>query len=210
MEKVADTGQNAGSRWENNTLAPYAAVALLALGAACGTVQAQELKAGDVLVADARTEQSVRVQVQASTLPRLDAQDSGFQAPRVDLSLFPSSTSNLGAVVGVSGFSNRPTQIGLQPARPAIDLGVRWSQRVQSRQVDITAWRRMNTEEDAYTLTQMGQQPVYGARVELNLRPSKGPLSLDGGFIGMQLESGAHISIKRKNGGPMLYYRTSF
>ena len=29
-------------------------------------------------------------------------------------------------------------------------------------------------------------------------------------FIGLQLEGGARISIKRKYGGPMVYYRTSF
>lgn len=208
MEKVAVTGQTAGSRWEV-PLAPCTAFVLVALGVVCGAVQAQEAKPGDVLVAEARTEQSVRMQVQTSTLPRLDAQDSGFQAPRVDLSLFPSRSSNLGAVVGVSGFNNRPTQLGLQPAHPSVDLGLRWSQRVQSRQIDITAWRRMNVDDDAYTLAQT-HDPVYGARVELNLSPSKGPLSLDGGFIGMQLQSGAKISIKRKNGGPMIYYRTSF
>ena len=208
MEKVEATGRSAGSRWEI-PLSPCTAVVLVALGVACATVRAQEARSGDVKVADARAEQSVRVQVQTSTLPRLEAQDSGFQAPRVDLSLFPTQSSNLGAVVGVSGFNNRPTQIGLQPAHSSVDLGLRWSQRLQSRQIDITAWRRMSSDEDAYTLAQT-QQPVYGARVELNLSPSKGPLSLDGGFIGMQLESGAKISIKRKNGGPMIYYRTSF
>jgi hypothetical protein len=208
MEKVAVTGRSAGSRWEI-PLAPCTAFVLVAVGVACGAVQAQEARPGDVLAADARAEQSVRVQVQTSTLPRFDAQDFGFQAPRVDLSLFPSQSSSLGAVVGVTGFSNRPSQIGLQPAHPSIDLGLRWSQRLQSRQIDITAWRRMNSDDDAYTLAQT-REPVYGARVELNLSPSKGPLSLDGGFIGMQLESGAKISIKRKNGGPMIYYRTSF
>lgn len=208
MEKVADTGHNAGSRWEKNRFAPCTALVLLALAAA--GAHAQEQKAVEMMAADARAEQSVRVQVQTSTLPRLEAQDSGFQAPRVDLSLFPSSTSNLGAVVGVSGFNNRPAQIGLQQQRPSVDLGLRWSQRVQSRQIDIMAWRRMGTDDDAYTLAQTREQPVYGARVELNLAPSKGPLALDGGFIGMQLESGARIAIKRKNGGPMLYYRSSF
>jgi hypothetical protein len=151
----------------------------------------------------------VRVQVQTSALPRLDAQDTGFHAPRVDLSLFPTTSSNLGAVVGVSGYSNRPVLLGLQAAHPSVDFGVRWSQRLQGSHIDITAWRRMSTDEDAYTLAQM-REPMYGARVELNLSPSKSPLKLDGGFIGMQLESGARISIKRKDGGPMLYYRTSF
>jgi hypothetical protein len=208
MEKVAVTGHSAGSRWQK-PLAPCAAFVLVALAIACGSVQAQQQKTADAVVANARAEQSVRVQVQTSALPRLEAQDSGFQAPRIDLSLFPTASSNLGAVVGVSGFSNRSPLLGLQPARTSVDFGLRWSQRVQSSQIDITAWRRMSSDEDAYTLAQ-SREPVYGARVELNLSPSKGPLSLDGGFIGMQLESGARISIKRKDGGPMLYYRTSF
>ncbi len=172
--------------------------------------RAQESRPGEVLVADARAEQAVRLQVQTSTSPRLDGQDSSFQAPRIDLSLFPTASSNLGAVLGISGFSNRPSPLGLQATHPNVDLGVRWSQRLQSRQIDISAWRRMNSDDDAFTLAQMRQQPVYGARVEMNLAPSKGPLALDGGFVGLQLESGARISIKRKDGGPMLYYRSSF
>jgi hypothetical protein len=153
--------------------------------------------------------------VQTSTLPRMDAQDSGFQAPRIDLALMPSRASGmgLGAVVGVSGFTPRqaPQFVGLQPQRPSFDLGLRWSQRLQSQQqVDITAWRRMNTDDDAYSLVQ-SREPVYGARVEMNLAAaSRSPLALDRGFIGMQLESGARISLKRKDGRPMVYYRTTF
>jgi hypothetical protein len=46
----------------------------------------------------------------------------------------------------------------------------------------------------------------------LNLAKSstKAGLAADLGFIGLQLEGGARISIKRKHGGPMVYYRTSF
>jgi len=210
MEKVAVIGRSAGRRWENNPVASCTALVLAACAMAGGPVRAQEQPAGGVVVADASARPSVRLEVQTSTLPRLDAQDSGFQAQRIDLSLFPTAGSRFGAVVGVSGFNNNSLpQLGLAPTHPSVDLGVRWSQRVQSRQIDIMAWRRMTTDEDAYTLIQMNQ-PVYGARVELNLSPSKGPLSISGGFIGMQLQSGARISIKRKDGGPMIYYRTSF
>ena len=95
--------------------------------------------------------------------------------------------------------------------RPSFDVGLRWTQLLSGRQrVDITAWRRMNTDYDAYTLAQM-QQPVYGARVELNLAPvRKAGFSLSHGFIGLQLESGARITVKRKDGHPMFYYRTAF
>jgi len=30
------------------------------------------------------------------------------------------------------------------------------------------------------------------------------------GFVGFQLESGARVTIRRKSGGPMLYYRNAF
>lgn len=208
MEKAAVTGNLAGSRWEVSQARCKAV--LLAACVACPAVGwADDLGQGsaEVLLAEARVDQpGVKVQVRTSTLPRLEAQDSGFQAPRVDFSLTPRNSHGLGAVVGVSGFQAHSLPLGLQPQRPSVDVGLRWSQ----KQVDVMAWRRMTGPDDAYSLIQM-QQPVYGARVEMNLgKGKKGPFALDRGLIGMQLESGARISIKRKNGGPMIYYRTSF
>lgn len=208
MEKAAVTGNLAGSRWEVSQARCKAV--LLAACVACPAVGwADDLgqASAEVLLAEARVDQpGVKVQVRTSTLPRLEAQDSGFQAPRIDLSLTPRNSHGLGAVVGVSGFNSGALPLGLQPQRPSLDVGLRWSQ----KQVDVMAWRRMTGPDDAYSLIQM-QQPVYGARVEMNLGKSrKGPFALDRGLIGMQLESGARISIKRKNGGPMIYYRTSF
>jgi len=102
--------------------------------------------------------------------------------------------------------------LGLQSRNTSVDLGLRWSQRLESqRQVDITAWRRMNTPDDAYSMVQMRQPTVDGARVEMNLAAArKTSLALDTGFIGLQLEGGARITIKRKEGRPMLYYRSTF
>ena len=165
----------------------------------------------EAVLAQSKAEPGMRVDVQTSTLPRLDAQDSGFQAPRVDVSLFPSRPATLGAVVGMSGFNARqvPQPFGLQAIRPSVDLGVRWSARVQSQQIDVMAWRRMNND-DPIDLAQL-RQPVYGARVEFDLSPvRKSGFSAERGFIGFQLESGARISIKRKDGRPMIYYRTTF
>jgi hypothetical protein len=215
MEKAAVTGTTAGSRWELR----FAVCAAAALCVTCPAVRAQEaLRApAEALVAQAQaqaqaqSDPGIRVQVQTSTLPRMEAQDSGFQAPRVDVSLFSSRPSGLGAVFGMSGFTaSQPQPFGLQPTRPSIDLGLRWSQRLQSQQVDITAWRRMNSDDDAYSLVQ-SRQPVYGARVEMNLSAGhSSAFSAIGGFVGLQLESGARISLKRKDGRPMIYYRTSF
>lgn len=210
MEKVATTGRKAGchGRMPRGTWA----AASIALFAGCPSVSAQDgfpQPAG--LAAETRTGQApLRVEVQTSALPRLDALDSGFQAPRVDLSFLPNNprSAGMGPVLGLSGFSaQQPPPPGLAAMRPSVDLGLRFSH----RQIDITAWRRMNAPDDAYSLLQMREEPVYGARVEMNIKPAKvGILGFDRGFIGFQLESGARISVKRKDGRPMIYYRTTF
>lgn len=205
MEKAA-AGAGAGSRRE------VALGALLALVyALCPVVHAQDAAPrppGEVLVAQARTDQPVRMQVQTSSLPRFDSQDSGFQAPRVDVSITPFDRggNGLGAVFGLASPSVAP---GLQ-ARTGVDLGLRWSQKLQSQRVDITAWRRMNAPDDAYTQVLM-HEPVYGARVEMDLSAgAQSGLKADLGFLGFQMESGARITVKRKDGRPMLYYRSAF
>jgi len=212
MEKAAEPRATSAGHKELR----MGACAALALCVACPVAWAQDSAGpvGDRLVAQAQGEPAMRLDVQTSTLPRMEAQDSGFQAPRIDVALFPSRPANygLGAVVGVSGFSARQgaQPFGLQPQRPSFDLGLRWTQRLQNQQVDITAWRRMNTDEDAYSLVQ-SRQPVYGARFEMNLaKAAKSRFAFDRSFIGFQLESGARISLKRKDGRPMIYYRTTF
>ncbi|MCC2676054.1 MAG: hypothetical protein K0R58_3001 [Ramlibacter sp.] len=212
MEKAATAGRKAGHRWEISLLSA-AGLALAALTSPATAAEANAL-GGDVLLAEARIEQQPRLQVQASSLPRLEANDNGFGAPRVDVSLFPSGgSSGIGAVLGMSTPRTGVQSYGLNAPQTSVDLGVRWSQRLNGQhQIDVTAWRRMSMDQDAYTLIQRQQQPVYGARVELNLAKSstKAGLAADLGFIGLQLEGGARISIKRKHGGPMVYYRTSF
>src|SRR4051794_35703173 len=211
MEKAAVTGAKAGVGRE---LAP----GCLAVLAACLTspcLHAQDAVPGstEVLVAQARPEVGVRVQVQTSALPRFDAQDAGFQAPRVDLTLRSNDGgTGLAPVFGMSSLGAGSAQaLGLQP-RTGIDLGLRWTQRLQSqRQIDVTAWRRMNTPEDAYSMVQMQSGAVYGARIEMNFAPVNGPgFMIDHGAVGFQMESGAKITVKRKDGRPMLYYRSTF
>ena len=218
MEKAATSGRVAGHRWDVSLL--LAAVLALAgfAGPAFATGESLSFPA-EILLAEARMDQQpARLQVQASRLPRLEANDNSFQAPRVDVSLFPPGSASglgIGAVVGMSTPRVGVQSYGLNPPQASVDLGVRWIQRLNSqRQIDVTAWRRMMMEQDAYSLIQRQQQPVYAARVEMNLAKHSGKagLSADLGsrFIGMQLESGGRISIKRKNGGAMLYYRTAF
>ena len=98
----------------------------------------------------------------------------------------------------------------LVPAR-SIDLGVHWRYTFDSSyRFDVTAYRRM-PNADAISLIE-SREPTYGARVEMgfgsdNLR--KGFVA-DRGFVGLELESGARLGVKRKNGGPMFYYRNAF
>ena len=211
MEKVAAAGALAGPRWES-ALGCMTAVAALLL---CPLAQAQDAAhpaTDQVVVAQASIDPPLRVQVRTSLLPRLDAQDAGFQAPRVDLALTPMNSEGMsfGPVLGVASLTSGPQGLGFQ-TRTGVDFGLRFSQKLQSqRQIDITAWRRMNAPDDAYTLIEM-RNPVYGARVEMNLSagPSSG-LAFDRGFVGFQMESGARITVKRKDGRPMIYYRNTF
>lgn len=163
-----------------------------------------------VVVAQARTEPSMRVEVNASSVPHLDGQESFFQSPRVDLSLASQKNDSLGVVLGMGGIGARPSlQANTLAPSPSMDLGLRWRQAFYSKQVDVTAWRRMSADQDAYTLIQQ-RQPVYGARVEMKLDSAKPGFATGNGFLGFQLESGAKITVRRKEGRPMIYYRSSF
>jgi hypothetical protein len=211
MEKVA-SGVRAGFV-KMVPLGRATALALAGLASAGAFAQAGGLSPHEVLPAEARAETPVRLEVNTSTLPRLDSSDNGLQpGQRVDLALVPEGRSGLGVSVGMTGSNPRPGMLpgmGFAP-RTNVDVGVKWRQVVHSQQVDVTAWRRVSTDDDAYSLVQT-RQPVYGARVEMKLDSAdKSGFKAEKGFIGMQLEGGAKISIKRKNGGPMVYYRTAF
>lgn len=208
MEKVV----GAGTGWGRVPLKSCVAVAFgcCAISAAWAQEAAQE-----VMLAEARADKAPMIlEINTSTLPRLDAQDSGFQAPRVDLSVLPAGGKGLGLAIGMSGFNAaRGTMLpsGYAAVRPSVDVGLTFRHAPAGQnQVDVSAWKRMASEQDAYTQVQM-REPVYGARVEMKLSPvRKARFSVDRGFIGMQLESGARISIKRKDGRPMVYYRSAF
>jgi len=209
MDKAA-AGAHAGSgsgrepgRWAAAALT-CCSIAPLAWG--------QEAAPLDLIAADVREQARLRIEVNTSTLPRIEAQDTGFQAPRIDVSLLPPRRSAVGVAFGMSSPQPRPGA-GLLPfgsPRTSMDFGVHLRHTVQRGQFDLTAWRRMTSEPDAYTLIQQ-RQPVYGARVELSLAPArKSGFSAERGFLGFQLESGAKISVKRKDGRPMVYYRNTF
>lgn len=172
-----------------------------------------ELAPATVASGAAAGEPPLRLELSAAQLPRFEPSDAAGTGPRLDLTLLPPRSS-----VGLAlGMGNLPTaQPQGSPAfaaanRPTLDVGVTVRHTLDnSRQIDVTAWRRMTPEPDAYTLIQQ-QQPRYMARVEMNLKPaSKTGLVAERGFLGVQLGGGAKLSLKRKDGRPMLYYRTSF
>jgi hypothetical protein len=91
------------------------------------------------------------------------------------------------------------------------DIGLQWRQPIGSeRTIDITAWRRVTpVERDALSLIQ-DRQPHYGARVEMRIANARRSFSADLKAIGLQLDNGAKIMLRRKDGNPTLYYRQQF
>ena len=100
---------------------------------------------------------------------------------------------------------------GLAP-RGSVDVGVPWSRPIGGQQVDFSAWRRVTPPPDALALIQQQQESnVYGARVEMKLKPASTSKRLFADrFIGLQLDSGARIGLKKSNGNPTIYYRNEF
>ncbi|MBK0393580.1 hypothetical protein [Ramlibacter algicola] len=98
---------------------------------------------------------------------------------------------------------------GLAP-RGSVDVGVQWSHPIGGQLVDFSAWRRVTPPpRDALSLIEQQESTVYGARVEMKLAPASKRLFADK-FIGLQLDSGARIGLKKSNGNPTIYYRNQF
>lgn len=153
-----------------------------------------------------------RLEVSASTLPRFDNTDGASRSSRLDMTWLPPRRSALGVSLGMTSpdaasapaFAQRPS------STPSVDLGVHWRYTMDSNdRVDVTAWRRL-VPPDALTLVQ-AREPTYGARVEMQVGslPSRGFVA-ERGFVGLQLESGARVTLRRSGGKPMVYYRRKF
>ena len=191
---------------------------LLLAAAACAFCHAAVAQQGELGVASAdtaalamRSASLPRIEVTSSTLPRLEGLDSTTSGPRPDLTVLPPRRS-LGLALGMSGFQPPQPLVGQPVPSVNFDVGLTYRHVTEGNyQVDFTAWRRVPTQPDAMTLVQQHMQPTYVARVELNLRPGRSSGFLaDRGFLGVQLDNGARLSLKRKNGGAMLYYRKQF
>lgn len=157
---------------------------------------------------DARPERAPRLEISSPERPRMDAFDTAAAGPRLDMAMMPPARTAVGLSLGVAGFT--PAHASTAP-QPAMDLGLQWRHTFESNQrVDVTAWRRITPGAEPVALAQ-ARPTTYGARVELNLSAQrKKGLVADRGFIGLQLEGGGRISIRRKDGRPMIYYRNTF
>ena len=150
------------------------------------------------------------LEVSTSTMPRLDGVDGAARSSRLDLSVMPQQHSGIGLSLGINTFSATLPSFGA-PNSQSLDLGLRWRYMLDSHsRVDVTAYRRL-PNNDAISLIE-SRDPSYGARVEMAFgsnRLRKGFVA-EHGFVGLQLESGARLTVKRTGGVPMLYYRNTF
>jgi hypothetical protein len=95
----------------------------------------------------------------------------------------------------------------LAPAH--LNLGLRWRPTTPAgRQIDAQMWRRV-TSSAASSLAYVEDTPEYGARVEMQISPAKRSMPLRD-LLGMQLDNGARLSLRPRNGKVSLYYRKQF
>jgi hypothetical protein len=154
-----------------------------------------------------------QLEVSASSLPRFENLDGSNRASRIDMTWLPPRRTALGLSLGMGTVDDSTLpQFGPRNGSPTtLDLGLRWRHTLDGNyRIDVTAWRRL-MPPDALTLVQT-REPSYGARVEMSLGSGlpKSGLVADRGFVGLQLESGARVTLKRSGGKPMIYYRTKF
>lgn len=196
------------------------AVPLLLSLAACSALAREEVPPAPAssIVTESPDQRMKPAQLEVSTslLPQFDNTDGSSRASRIDMTWLPPRPSGLGLAMGMSLGMTSTTRPGhstggpsLQ-ARPNLDLGFHWRYTLDSQhRIDFTAWHRM-APADAIDLVQ-AREPTYGARLEMRLgsMPRRGFVA-DRGFLGLQLEGGARISVRRNDGRPMLYYRARF
>jgi len=103
-----------------------------------------------------------------------------------------------------------PQLASQRPGPAGEDLGLQWRQPVGSdRTIDILAWRRAAPREpDALSMIQ-DREPTFGARLEMRITARKS-FATELKAIGLQLDNGARIMLRRKDGNPTLYYRQQF
>ncbi|HSW20456.1 MAG TPA: hypothetical protein VLJ86_24750 [Ramlibacter sp.] len=134
----------------------------------------------------------------------------------------PWSGVSLAAVATPGGATADKLSLMLQPstARPlaptgqpaALDLAVRWqSPSSMGHKVDVLAWRRLTpVPTGAAPGLEDAGSPEYGARIEMLIASARARPANDAIFLGMKLDNGGRIMLRRKNGNPTVYYRVQF
>lgn len=157
-----------------------------------------------------------QLEVTATSMPRFDNVDNGNRTSRIDMTTWSAPhRSAFGFSVGMTNpdTSNANFASASRPGQsPSLDLGVKWRYTLDGNyRLDVTAYRRV-MPPDALTLIETRDATQYGARVEMALGSSlpKSGFVADKGFLGLQLESGARVTLKRSGGKPMMYYRSKF
>lgn len=193
-------------------LAPRMAAALLLgpTGFGVWALDGEPYAVSDVAAADRARPQ---LELSAASLPRFDTTDGSSRSSRIDMTWLPPRRSALGLSLGMTT-TDGPSFSTTAPyaaSAPSWDLGLRWRYTLDSNyRFDVAAWRRL-VPPDTLTLVQMNQQPSYGARFEMQIGSTpKSGFVADRGFLGLQLESGARVTLRRSEGKPMVYYRTRF
>lgn len=154
------------------------------------------------------------LEISASSLPRFDNFDgSNRNQQRLDMALLSPGRASFGVTMGLSGLAPA-SRSGLTPGASeglnSVNLGLQWRYVFDNnRRIDITAWRDVGRPSDALALIQ-SRDAGYGARVEMRLAGSRSALVADRGFVGVQLDGGARITMRRSGGRPMIYYRNKF
>ncbi|WP_135265547.1 hypothetical protein [Ramlibacter henchirensis] len=97
-----------------------------------------------------------------------------------------------------------------RPGPGGDDIGLIFRRPLGSdRTIDITAWRRVPPRQpDALSMIQ-DREPMYGARLEMRITARKS-FATELKAIGLQLDNGAKIMLRRKDGNPTIYYRQQF
>jgi hypothetical protein len=212
MYAVAGMGRsNAGARRRLRAAAP------LVLGLAASSAMALDevlpapMSATATEARDQRT-RPMQLEVSAASFPRFDNTDGSTRSSRITLTWLQPRRSALGLALGMTNRTESAFAAGgpYPGATPSVDLGFHWRYTLDSQyRIDVTAWHRMGAT-DAIELVQT-RQPAYGARLEMRLGslPQRGFVA-DRGFLGLQLDGGARITVHRSAGKPMLYYRANF
>ncbi|MES3002692.1 MAG: hypothetical protein V4787_18525 [Pseudomonadota bacterium] len=200
-----------------------AALAVLALSGQAAIAGEAEADNGPVVLALANVpggpgaeRGGPQLEISTTSTPRFDNEANGNRTSRIDMTTWSAPRrSALGFSVGVSSPDGVGTsfasgnRVGLAPS---LDLGLKWRYTIDGNyRFDVTAYRRV-MPPDALTLIQTRDAGQYGARVEMALGSSmpRSGFVADRGFLGVQLESGARVTLRRSGGKPMMYYRAKF